>query len=348
MIACYTGYYAALPSTTAAQAAAASFVGGFAAGAIQSGNLRGAVVGGISSLAFYGVGQKFSVKGMSITTSEGMAAYAKLALVSGVTGGVMAELQGGRFGNGFVTAGASAVLAPIPEAAAEGAVGQTVIAAVIGGTISEMSGGKFANGAVTAAFQFAVGRGLAAASVDAHSSNPLGWASNPGWRGAPHKFALSDPNDYRGDSANSLLSGAVTIREDGADIYIGIELGVRGVAGMDSSSYISEARNLLSNDYIFDNKTYHVSANLYSGKYGNYVNLIPARSEGFAGWYRPGSRNEFVDPGAGRSRNGTFTHELLHAFGLTHRPNFTGGIMSYAPYRAVTGGEIYALYNLYK
>ena len=161
MIACYTGYYAALPSTTAAQAAAASFAGGFAAGAIQSGNLRGAVVGGISSLAFYGVGQKFSVKGMSITTSEGMAAYAKLALVSGVTGGVMAELQGGRFGNGFVSAGASAVLSPIPEVAAEGAAGQTVIAAVIGGTVSELSGGKFANGAITAAFQFAVGRGLA-------------------------------------------------------------------------------------------------------------------------------------------------------------------------------------------
>ncbi|TXI73450.1 MAG: hypothetical protein E6Q43_05395 [Dokdonella sp.] len=162
VIACYTGYYAALPSTTVAQAAAASFAGGFAAGAIQSGNLRGAVVGGISSLAFYGVGQKFSVKGMSITTSEGMAAYAKLALVSGVTGGVMAELQGGRFGNGFVSAGASAVLSPIPEVAAEGAAGQTVIAAVIGGTVSELSGGKFANGAIAAAFQFAVGRSIAA------------------------------------------------------------------------------------------------------------------------------------------------------------------------------------------
>jgi len=73
-------------------------------------------------------------------------------------------LQGGRFGNGFVSAGASAVLSPIPEVAAEGAAGQTVIAAVIGGTVSELSGGKFANGAITAAFQFAVGRGLAADS----------------------------------------------------------------------------------------------------------------------------------------------------------------------------------------
>lgn len=52
------------------------------------------------------------------------------------------------------------MLSPIPEVAAENAVGQTVIAAVIGGTVSELSGGKFANGAITGAFQFAVGRAL--------------------------------------------------------------------------------------------------------------------------------------------------------------------------------------------
>ena len=176
VIACYTGVYAGNAAAVGAtgKAAAISFAGGFAAGAVQSRNLRGALVGGISSLAFFGIGQKFSVKGMSITTSEGMAAYAKLALVSGVTGGVMAELQGGRFGNGFVSAGASAVLSPIPEAAAEGAVGQTVIAAVIGGTVSELSGGKFANGAITAAFQFAVGRGLANARASNHQSTHQG------------------------------------------------------------------------------------------------------------------------------------------------------------------------------
>src|SRR5690606_29458855 len=69
--------------------------------------------------------------------------------------------QGGRFGNGFITAGAGAVLAPIPEAASSNPGMQTVMAAVVGGTISELSGGKFANGAITGAFQFAVGRGLA-------------------------------------------------------------------------------------------------------------------------------------------------------------------------------------------
>ena len=147
-------------ATTTGEAYAASFVGGFAAGAVQTGNLRGAVVGGISSIAFYGIGQKFSVKGVNIASGEGMAAYSKLVLASGVTGGVMAELQGGRFGNGFVTAGASAFLAPVPEAAASNPGTQTVIAAVVGGTISRIGGGKFANGAVTSAFQFGLGKAL--------------------------------------------------------------------------------------------------------------------------------------------------------------------------------------------
>jgi hypothetical protein len=89
-----------------------------------------------------------------------MQAYAKLALVSGVTGGVMAELQGGRFGNGFVSAGVNALLAPIPEAASSKPGLQAVYAAVVGGTVSRISGGKFANGAVTGAFQFALGRAI--------------------------------------------------------------------------------------------------------------------------------------------------------------------------------------------
>ena len=169
VIACVTGYYAGAAISAGGagavgNAAAISFAGGFAAGAVQSGTLRGAAIGGISSLAFFGVAQAFPVKGMNIASGEGMAAYSKLALASGITGGVMAELQGGRFGNGFVTAGANAYLAPIPEAASSNAGTQTVIAAVIGGTVSRVTGGKFANGAVTGAFQFAVGRAVASSS----------------------------------------------------------------------------------------------------------------------------------------------------------------------------------------
>lgn len=166
VIACFTGYYAGVAmsaggATAASNAAMISFAGGFAAGAVQSGNLRGAVIGGISSLAFFGVAKAFPVKGMNLGTGEGMAAYSKLALASGVTGGIMAEVQGGRFGNGFISAGASAFLSPIPEAATSNPAGQMVVTAVIGGTVSRIGGGKFANGAITASFQFAMGKAVA-------------------------------------------------------------------------------------------------------------------------------------------------------------------------------------------
>jgi hypothetical protein len=128
---------------------------------IQAPQLRQIVANGPE--ASNGIGQKFGIEQASIASGEGMQAYAKLALVSGVTGGVMAELQGGRFGNGFVTAGANALLAPTVEAASSNPGTQTVIAAVVGGTVSRIGGGKFANGAVTGAFQFALGRAMSSA-----------------------------------------------------------------------------------------------------------------------------------------------------------------------------------------
>jgi hypothetical protein len=73
----------------------------------------------------------------------------------GVGGGIMAELQGGKFGHGFVSAGVTEALSPELMAYNPGAFEQTAIAALVGGTASALSGGKFANGAVTAAFQMA-------------------------------------------------------------------------------------------------------------------------------------------------------------------------------------------------
>jgi len=129
------------------------------AGAVQTGNLRGATMGGITSLAFLGVASAFK-PATSLTVSSGasMGAYAKYALASGMTGGILSKVQGGRFGNGFVTAGASAFLSTVPEGMTSNPGGQAVIAAVIGGTVSDATGGNFGNGAVTAAFSYAVGR----------------------------------------------------------------------------------------------------------------------------------------------------------------------------------------------
>ncbi|MBV1877777.1 MAG: hypothetical protein KUG79_09055 [Pseudomonadales bacterium] len=67
----------------------------------------------------------------------------------------MSELQGGKFGHGFISAGltkAANVNGIITADGGSADFARIVTAAVIGGTISEATGGKFANGAVTAAF----------------------------------------------------------------------------------------------------------------------------------------------------------------------------------------------------
>ena len=121
---------------------------GFVTGGIATGSLRGALFGGISAAAFYGIGQHFTaLTGLP----EGGLGH---VLTHGVAGGVLAELQGGQFGHGFLAAGISkAVMGRFNyhDGSAQAVMGRTTIAAIVGGTISRITGGKFANGALTAA-----------------------------------------------------------------------------------------------------------------------------------------------------------------------------------------------------
>ena len=72
-------------------------------------------------------------------------------------GGIIADLQCGKFAHGFVSAGVTKALTPaisgIDSSMYVGYVdvGQAMMAALIGGSISAASGGDFANGALTAA-----------------------------------------------------------------------------------------------------------------------------------------------------------------------------------------------------
>ena len=109
---------------------------GAASGFVSTGSLRGALSGAISGAAFGAIG------------ASGLGGVESFA-VSGLTGGILSDVQGGKFGHGFVSAGIGA--------AAGGRFGQNpyaqvIGAAVVGGTISAVTGGKFANGAVGAAF----------------------------------------------------------------------------------------------------------------------------------------------------------------------------------------------------
>ena len=76
------------------------------------------------------------------------------ALAHATAGGVLAEMQGGKFGHGFLSAGVTKFYNVNDRFGRDPADRniRVVSAGVIGGTVSALSGGKFANGAVTAAF----------------------------------------------------------------------------------------------------------------------------------------------------------------------------------------------------
>jgi RHS repeat-associated protein len=143
------------------QAFAVTVIGGAAAGAVQTGTLKGAATGAISGAMFFGVGQYFDAAGwahLGKDTANALSGtgHAAKTLAHGVAGGITAELGGGNFGNGFLSAGVTQAFAPgidhIDGGNAGFSVLRTVSAAAVGGTASALSGGKFANGAVTAAF----------------------------------------------------------------------------------------------------------------------------------------------------------------------------------------------------
>ena len=122
---------------------------GFITGGIATGSLKGALFGGISVAAFVATGSQF-VAETGFFQQGGLGHV----LTHGITGGILAELQGGQFGHGFLAAGLSkAVMGRFSYAdgSAPAVLGRTAVAATVGGTISRITGGKFANGALTSA-----------------------------------------------------------------------------------------------------------------------------------------------------------------------------------------------------
>lgn len=61
----------------------------------------------------------------------------------GVTGGVLSDVQGGKFAHGFASAGFSEAAGPLTESMPT-QMGRGVVHALIGGTASKLSGGSSA------------------------------------------------------------------------------------------------------------------------------------------------------------------------------------------------------------
>ncbi|MCG6117527.1 MAG: hypothetical protein MEQ07_04945 [Aquimonas sp.] len=133
--------------------------GGFAAGAVQSGSLKGGLYGAFSGALFFGIGSYFDAGTQASAwarTGDKLNTIGRVSKIvaHGSAGGITSSLQGGKFAHGFASAGFSEAAGPLTQGI-ETQAARGVVHAMIGGTASSLSGGKFANGAVTAAMSFA-------------------------------------------------------------------------------------------------------------------------------------------------------------------------------------------------
>lgn len=175
---------------------AAYAVAGFAAGVVQTGTVQGGLYGAFSAELFFGIGQAFDTGGFAnewatdgvqsgegtFGTSYNLAGFSAKVLAHGIAGGVMTSLEGGKFGNGFVSAGVAEVfsgeidkLDPNSQSVSSERV---IAASLLGGTTSVIAGGKFANGAITAAFGRAFNEESLIAPGGSVSGNDSSWGPN--------------------------------------------------------------------------------------------------------------------------------------------------------------------------
>ena len=100
--------------------------------------MEGAVIGGVSAAAFYGVG---AANCSGFQAAEGAARV----VAFGSVGGISSELSGGKFGHGGISAGVGELVGSSVTLRGTGGsageiVGRTVAKTIIGGTVSEVRG----------------------------------------------------------------------------------------------------------------------------------------------------------------------------------------------------------------
>jgi RHS repeat-associated protein len=134
-------------TVTSSNAGMVVMAGGFAAGAVQTGTLRGATTGAFSAVVSFGIGNAYLGKQMNAALT------AQRALAHAAAGGFTEAINGGNFGHGFVSVGMSVTFEPMIDTGSKAA--DATLHAMVGGTASELSGGKFANGAMTALVSYA-------------------------------------------------------------------------------------------------------------------------------------------------------------------------------------------------
>ncbi|WP_163839463.1 FG-GAP-like repeat-containing protein [Pseudoxanthomonas sacheonensis] len=139
-----------------------AIAGGFAAGYVGTGTLKGGVQGAFAAGLTMGVGVAF----------QGANIYAQM-FAQGLSGGIVEGMNGGDFGNGFLSAGLTTAFMP-QVGFINNDYARTAVGAIVGGSISKATGGKFANGAISGAIQGAMSKTNRAEELNASGNNEFG------------------------------------------------------------------------------------------------------------------------------------------------------------------------------
>ncbi len=263
-------------------------IGGFGAGLISSGgDIKSAFVGGLSggALGFVGGSELFELA-------------SSRAVAHGAVGGVSSELMGGKFGEGFLSAGFSSLAAPqIDKFNFDEKAARMITTAVVGGTASVLAGGKFANGAKTAAYlQLFV---EIANFYAVYTGTTADW--RPGKNYEKTKFKVVDErNGFYMQDFRDLPADANTV---GRNLDIGDAFCVQGDA---CSRFLNEIPGINAtskfHDRIMSSAEYGakygaitgVQATLLDGQVFNFATMLPSAAiaysaiagENIRGWHR--------------------------------------------------------------
>jgi hypothetical protein len=253
-------------------------------------------------------------------------------LARAAIGGLASRLQGGKFGHGFIAAGASG---------AAGGIGNVPLrmlaSAVIGGTVSKITGGKFANGASSAAFATLVTAGF-----------------NGELRSRKNTLADGGSNSFDNNvTVNDNLKDNVTV--DGKNVSISVSLSGEGSVSQEDLDWYASS---IESDFAFSDDELSLSVDVTVVKEGGDLTLTNCTVSVCVRNDQSGKR--FMAAGAAErggskiwhstiqfSRSTTPAHEFGHILGFGHQPPNTNRIMSYDSYREVGKFETQMLINAY-
>lgn len=176
--------------------------GGFLAGGISSGSLRGAVMGAVEAGLSFGIGRAID--------AHNLGGFAGNMSMHALKGGVLAEFSSGDFGHGFKGAAFNKISGRVISQSRAKFGTKVAMSALAGGMISSATGGKFGTGAVSAAIQYAYNECISGKGCWVNDEERA-FAANGDWRNYYKTSGANfDPYGKRGGEVAANEEGFIT------------------------------------------------------------------------------------------------------------------------------------------